>query len=80
MFNKPFSEITIEDVENLIYERKERENNHLEYKKKIGNSDKDKKEFLKDVSGFANATGGFLIFGVEEKNGKPGKKQWHLQN
>ncbi|HHT9162922.1 MAG TPA: AlbA family DNA-binding domain-containing protein [Candidatus Brocadiia bacterium] len=57
----------------MIYERKERENNHLEYKKEIGNSDENKKEFLKDVSGFANASGGFLIIGVEEKDAKPEK-------
>lgn len=66
MFDKPFNEITIEDIENLIFIRKERENNYLEYKEKLGHSNKDKKEFLKDVSGFANASGGFLIIGVKE--------------
>ena len=66
MFNKPFNEITIEDIENLIFIRKERENNYLEYKEKLGYSDRDKREFLKDVSGFANASGGFLIIGVKE--------------
>ena len=66
MFNKPFNEITIEDIENLVLVRKERENNYLEYKEKLGHSDRDKREFLKDVSGFANASGGFLIIGVKE--------------
>ena len=66
MFDKPFNKITIEDIENLIFIRKERENNHLEYKEKLGYSDRDKREFLKDVSGFANASGGFLIIGVKE--------------
>ena len=61
MFNKPFNEITIEDIGNLVLIRKERENNYLEYKEKLGHSERDKKEFLKDVSGFANASGGFLI-------------------
>ena len=56
-----------------MYNRQERENNHLEYKSKVGNSDKDKREFSKDVSGFANANGGFLIIGIEEKEGLPSK-------
>lgn len=37
----------------------------------IGNSDSDKKEFLSDVSSFANASGGHLIIGVEEEKGVP---------
>lgn len=70
MFKKSINDISIEDIENLI-DRKERENLHLEYKEKIGNSDSDKKEFLKDVSGFSNGSGGFLIIGVKEENGIP---------
>ncbi|MBA7512380.1 hypothetical protein ES705_04385 [subsurface metagenome] len=70
MLNKPIKTLTIEDLENLI-ERKERENLHLEYKEKIGNSNNDKKEFLKDVSGFANGNGGFLIIGMKEEDGIP---------
>jgi len=66
LFNKPFNKITVKDIENLIFIRKERENNYLEYKEKLGHSDRDKREFLKDVSGFANASGGFLIIGVKE--------------
>ncbi len=34
-----------------------------------GNSDDDKKEFLADVSSFANTAGGHLIFGMEEDQG-----------
>ena len=70
MFKKSINDISIKDIESLI-DRKERENLHLEYKEKIGNSDSDKKEFLKDVSGFSNGSGGFLIIGVKEKNGIP---------
>ena len=41
-----------------------------EYKKALpGKSDKDKKEFLADVSSFANASGGDLIYGVSERKG-----------
>lgn len=44
----------------------------LDYKRDLyGNTDSDKREALKDVSGFANAFGGHLITGVEEQNGVP---------
>ena len=44
----------------------------IEYKRDLyGNSDADKREALKDVSGFANAFGGQLIIGIEEQNGLP---------
>ena len=44
----------------------------VEYKKVLpGSSDSDKKEFLADVSSFANTGGGDLIFGVEETQGTP---------
>jgi hypothetical protein len=44
----------------------------IDYKKDLyGNADADKREFLKDVSAFANAFGGHLIIGVEEQNGLP---------
>jgi len=44
----------------------------IEYKKVLpGNSDGDKKEFLADVSSFANTTGGDLIFGIDETQGAP---------
>jgi hypothetical protein len=44
------------------------ENSHLDYKISLSNkSDKEsKREFLKDISGFANASGGHLIIGVQE--------------
>ncbi|EKD57925.1 MAG: Divergent AAA protein [uncultured bacterium] len=70
MFNKPHEQLILEDVANLIVVG-ERESHHLDYKKEISNSDNDKKEFLKDVSSFANASGGTLILGVEEENGLP---------
>lgn len=44
----------------------------IEYKKILpGNVDSDKKEFLADVSSFANTAGGDLIFGIEEEEGAP---------
>ena len=51
-----------------------REGRQLEYKEMLpGNSDDDKREFLSDVTSFANAAGGDLIFGLQERReaGKP---------
>lgn len=42
----------------------------IDYKRDLyGNSDADRREVLKDISGFANAFGGHLIVGMEEQNG-----------
>lgn len=44
----------------------------LEYKRDLpGNTDGEKKEFLADVSSFANTSGGDVIFGVDETKGAP---------
>lgn len=44
----------------------------IEYKRELyGNSDSERREFLKDVSAFANAFGGHLVLGIEEQNGLP---------
>lgn len=56
-------------VDNSVLESKT-----IEYKQSLpSNSDKDKKEFLADVSSFANASGGDLIFGIiaDKKTGVP---------
>jgi hypothetical protein len=44
----------------------------VDYKREMyGRSDADAKEFLKDVSSFANTAGGHLIIGVDEAAGTP---------
>ncbi len=49
------------------------ESRTLDYKEKLpGGQDLDRKEFLADVSSFANAAGGDLVFGVVER--REGKK------
>ena len=56
-------------IDNKVVERKT-----IEYKQALpSNSDKDKKEFLADVSSFANASGGDLVYGITEdkKTGTP---------
>lgn len=66
MILKEFKEISLSDLSNLI-ENGVGEGKTLEYKQRILiDQDNDKKEFLFDVSSFANASGGDLIFGIEE--------------
>lgn len=63
--------ITGNHIHSLVA-NKVREGRRIEYKQALpGNADKDKKEFLADVSSFANASGGDLIFGVMATNGVP---------
>jgi len=59
------------DLQNLK-DRQIAEGKFIEYKRELpGPTDSDKKEFLFDVSSFANAAGGHLIFGIEEEGGVP---------
>lgn len=73
MIAKNIDQITEENlqalIDNAVSERKT-----LEYKQSLpSNSDSGKKEFLADVSSFANASGGDLIFGIieDKKTGVP---------
>ena len=75
VFNKQLEDITETDLQHLIDEERI-EKKVLDYKSELnGNNDSDKKEFLADISSFANAVGGDLIYGVIEdrKTGKPEK-------
>lgn len=73
MIQKPWNDIGKDDIDALVADEV-REGRTLDYKEKLpGNADKDKKEFLADVSSFANAGGGDMIFGVVEKRDGEGK-------
>lgn len=66
-----FDNINEQDVQELL-EGQVPEGIYLEYKRDLyGNSDANKKEFLKDISAFANTHGGHLLIGVEEIQGIP---------
>lgn len=66
---KPFTAIILPDVQSLI-ERQVLEGHTLEYKRTIDLESKEAKdEVLKDVSAFANASGGTIIYGVVEGEG-----------
>ncbi len=71
MLKENIKDIKISDIEQLISQSVV-ENKTIEYKQNLPeNSDTDKKEFLADVSAFANTNGGYLIYGVSESSGKP---------
>lgn len=70
-----FEKISEVDLQELI-DGQVPEGLFLDYKRTLyGIRDSDNKEFLKDVSSFANSHGGYLIIGIEEKNGLPASLQ-----
>ena len=71
MIARPLDAISEADITALVNDGVA-EDRTLEYKEALpGSSDADKKEFLADVSSFANTAGGDLIFGVSETAGLP---------
>jgi len=68
---KAFDQVTHADLQQLI-DNGVAEDRTYEYKLgPIGNSAEAKKEFLKDLTAFANASGGFVVIGMEEKASVP---------
>jgi hypothetical protein len=71
MIHKRLSETTEDDLLALINNGVS-EGRTIDYKRDLpGGSDSDKKEFLADVSSFANTSGGDIVFGMAEENGLP---------
>ncbi len=69
--NKPLELINESDFQSLV-DNQRLEGKTIEYKESLpDNSDSDKKEFLADISSFANAAGGDLIFGINEVDHVP---------
>ncbi len=77
IFYKPIDSITEQDIQELIdtqIDAQKAERKTVEYKQAFpSGADNDKKEFLADVSSFANTAGGNLLFGIEERAGIPVK-------
>ena len=73
MLPNDISRIVPSDIVRLI-EEEFAEGLHLEYKEVLpGRSDDEKKEFLADATAFANADGGFIVYGVRERRDGQGQ-------
>jgi len=73
VFLKDFNLVDKTDVERFVAQAVT-EGRTLDYKRDLpGSSDADGKEFLADISSFANSSGGYLIFGVDEERDANGK-------
>ena len=71
MIPRRLDEVSLDDLVVLVSNGVP-EGRTLEYKTELpGPRDADKKEFLADLSAFANASGGDLIFGMEARDGVP---------
>jgi predicted HTH transcriptional regulator len=68
---KKLTELLQTDLQALL-DGEVAEGKFIDYKRELpGLADGDKKEFLFDISSFANASGGYLLYGIEEENGIP---------
>lgn len=64
--NTQFDEITLDTLNDLIA-NEVMEGRQLDYKRELNLSTRDeRREFLKDVTAFANASGGHLVYGMKE--------------
>ncbi len=69
MFTKEFDEITLADVQAVV-DGGLPEGRQLEFKRdRYEKTDSGRRELVADVSAMANAVGGYLLIGVDEKNG-----------
>ncbi len=69
--HKPIDAIDAADLQALA-DNQVAEAKVIEYKESLpGNPDAARKDFLADVSSFANAAGGHLIYGIKEQSGVP---------
>jgi hypothetical protein len=73
MISRPLAEVVATDLLALVTDQRP-ESRTIDYKLQLpGGGDSDKREFLADVTSFANAAGGDLVYGVEEDSDPAGK-------
>lgn len=69
--DKQLEDLDLSDLQKLVTDEVS-EITRVDYKSSLQiNTGDEKREFLNDVSSFANTKGGYLIFGVQETAGKP---------
>jgi len=68
--DKQIDQLSEADFQELI-ENQVPESKTLDYKVDLKFADRDKREFLADVSSFANTAGGYLLIGIKEEGGVP---------
>jgi Schlafen, AlbA_2 len=74
VIQKTFDRIERSDIDALVA-AEAKEGRSLEYKQSLpGNSNEEKREFLADVSSFANASGGDILYGIEERRNEAEKE------
>jgi hypothetical protein len=72
---KRLTDVTAADLEALV-ESQAAESKYLDFKLHVvGQTDSERREFLADVSSFANALGGQIVFGIGETDGKASELQ-----
>ena len=72
LMHRDIAALSEDDLNGLITDSV-REEKSIEYKEELpGGTDDEKREFLSDVSSFANASGGDLFYGVREKRDAKG--------
>ena len=73
LLGKRADQIDAEDISRLVTNQIQ-ETKALDYKKELKLSqDKDKKEFLFDITSMFNTDGGCLIYGIEERKDEKGQ-------
>lgn len=73
ILSKRADQLTADEIKRLVLNQV-KENKSLDYKRDLSLSqDKDKKEFLFDVTSLCNTDGGCLIYGIEESKDEKGQ-------
>lgn len=73
IFGKRADQLTADDIKRLV-DNKVQETKSLDYKKELKFSqDKDRKEFLFDITSMFNTDGGCLVYGIEESKDDKGQ-------